>query len=86
MAKETAIIISALIILALPVTCVFAWAVDMSDHNLDVLAAIQTVIYVGWAIHCKINFKGQRGGRYLMLESVIHKAPKAPVIWKRQGR
>lgn len=57
MTKETALIILALIILALPVICVYAWVVDMSDHNLNVLVAIQVVIYVGWTIHCKINFK-----------------------------
>ena len=53
MTKETALIILALIIVALPVICVFAWAVDMSDRNLNILVAIQTVIFVGWAIHCK---------------------------------
>ena len=57
MTKETAIIILALIMVALPVISVFAWAVDMSDSNLKVLIAIQTVIFVGWAVHCKINFK-----------------------------
>ena len=43
--------------LTLPIICAYAWMVDMSDYNLKVLVAIQTVIYVGWAIHCKMNFK-----------------------------
>ena len=57
MTRKTAIIILALIMLALPVICAYAWAVDMSAHNRNVLVAIQTVIFVGWAIHCKVNFK-----------------------------
>ena len=57
MTKETALFILALIIVALLIICVVAWAADMSDSNLKVLIAIQTVIFVGWATHCKINFK-----------------------------
>ena len=57
MTRGTAIIILALIMLALPVICVYAWAVDMSSHNRNILVAIQTVIFVGWVIHCKVNFK-----------------------------
>ena len=57
MTKGTALIILAFIILMLPVICVYAWAVDMSNHNRNVLVAIQTVLFVGWAIHCKVNFR-----------------------------
>ena len=56
MTKGTALIILALIILMLPVICVYAWVVDMSSHNRNVLVAIQTVIYVGWAIHQRYEF------------------------------
>ncbi|MCY4039531.1 MAG: hypothetical protein OXF09_08725 [Hyphomicrobiales bacterium] len=57
MTKSTALIILGCIMLTLPIICVYAWAVDMSDYNLKILVAIQVVIYVGWAIHCKMNFK-----------------------------
>ena len=57
MTRKTALTILALIICVLPVICVYAWATDMSNLNLNVLVAIQTVIYVGWFIHCKMNFK-----------------------------
>ena len=57
MTRKTALTILALIICALPVIWIYAWITDMSDHNLNVLVAIQVVIYVGWFIHCKMNFK-----------------------------
>ena len=60
MIKATALIILGFIMLTLPIICVYAWAADMSDHNLKVLVAIQTIICVEWAVHCKMNFRNSK--------------------------